>query len=52
MANEHRAWPRQGADFWRAHHEAWTRSDLNQRQDTAQGFRELACAVQSRAAAS
>jgi hypothetical protein len=31
MANEHRAWPRQGADFWRAHHEAWTRSDLNHR---------------------
>jgi phage terminase large subunit-like protein len=20
MADEHRAWPRQGADFWRAHH--------------------------------
>jgi hypothetical protein len=32
MADEHRAWPRQGADFWRAHHEAWKRSDLNQRQ--------------------
>jgi hypothetical protein len=32
MTDEHRAWPRQGADFWRAHHEAWKRSDLNQRQ--------------------
>ena len=32
MANEHRAWTRQGEAFWRAHHEAWKRSDLNQRQ--------------------
>jgi hypothetical protein len=32
MVDEHRAWPRQGADFWRAHHETWKRSDLNQRQ--------------------
>ncbi|WP_425905410.1 IS66 family insertion sequence element accessory protein TnpA [Nitrobacter sp. TKz-YC02] len=32
MTSEHRGWRRQGEDFWRAHHEAWTRSDLNQRQ--------------------
>lgn len=32
MAEEHRAWKRQGEAFWRAHHEAWKRSDLNQRQ--------------------
>jgi hypothetical protein len=30
MAVEHRAWTRQGEAFWRAHHEAWKRSDLNQ----------------------
>ena len=32
MANEKRVWRRQHEDFWRAHHEAWKRSDLNQRQ--------------------
>jgi hypothetical protein len=32
MADEHRAWKRQGEVFWRSHHEAWKRSDLNQRQ--------------------
>ena len=32
MAGEHRPWTRQGEAFWRAHHEAWTRSDLNQRE--------------------
>ena len=32
MAEEQRAWTRQGEAFWRAHHEAWKRSDLNQRQ--------------------
>lgn len=32
MAEKHRAWTRQGDAFWRAHHEAWKRSDLNQRQ--------------------
>ena len=32
MAEQHRAWKRQGEEFWRAHHEAWKRSDLNQRQ--------------------
>ena len=32
MADEHRAWTRQSEAFWRAHHEAWKRSDLNQRQ--------------------
>ena len=31
MSIEHRAWTRQGEAFWRAHHEAWKRSDLNQR---------------------
>lgn len=25
-------WKRQGVSFWRAHHEAWKRSDLNQRE--------------------
>jgi Transposase len=32
MASEHRPWTRQGEVFWRAHHEAWKRSDLNQRE--------------------
>ena len=32
MASEHRSWTRQGEAFWRAHHEVWKRSDLNQRQ--------------------
>src|SRR5215831_19790405 len=32
MACEHRPWTRQGEAFWRAHHEVWTRSDLNQRE--------------------
>ena len=32
MADQNRPWRRQGEDFWRAHHEAWKRSDLNQRQ--------------------
>lgn len=32
MADEYRAWKRQGEAFWRAHHEGWKRSDLNQRQ--------------------
>jgi len=32
MANGNGAWTRQGEAFWRAHHEAWKRSDLNQRQ--------------------
>jgi Transposase len=32
MAAEHRPRQRYGEDFWRAHHEAWKRSDLNQRQ--------------------
>jgi hypothetical protein len=31
MADGHRAWKRQGEAFRRAHHEAWKRSDLNQR---------------------
>ena len=33
MVDENGAWTRQGEAFWRAHHEAWKRSDLNQRQD-------------------
>jgi Transposase IS66 family/IS66 C-terminal element len=32
MAEQHPAWTRQSWAFWRAHHEAWKRSDLNQRQ--------------------
>jgi hypothetical protein len=28
MAEEIRSWARQGEAFWRAHHEAWKRSDL------------------------
>ena len=32
MVDENGAWARQGEAFWRAHHEAWKRSDLNQRQ--------------------
>ena len=32
MADNHRPWTRQGEAFSRAHHEAWKRSDLNQRQ--------------------
>ena len=57
MASDHRRWTRQGEAFWRAHHEAWKRSDLNQRRvlrgawPAAEGFRELASEVQSRTAA-
>lgn len=32
MAAENRSWKRQREAFWRAHHEAWKRSDLNQQQ--------------------
>lgn len=32
MAGEHRPWQRCCEAFWRAHHEAWKRSDLNQRE--------------------
>jgi transposase len=32
MVGGNGAWVRQGEAFWRAHHEAWKRSDLNQRQ--------------------
>jgi hypothetical protein len=32
MADKNGRWLRQGEAFWRAHHEAWKRSDLNQRQ--------------------
>ena len=32
MTDEHRTWTRQSEAFWWAHHEAWKRSELNQRQ--------------------
>ncbi len=32
MPGENAVWVRQGEAFWRAHHEAWKRSDLNQRE--------------------
>jgi len=32
MVDENGAWTRQGEVFWRAHQEAWKRSDLNQRE--------------------
>src|SRR5205085_6689615 len=32
MADDNVKWRRQDEAFWRAHHEAWKRSDLNQRQ--------------------
>jgi hypothetical protein len=32
MAAGYRRWTRQGEAFWRAHHEAWKCSDLNQRE--------------------
>src|SRR5436189_1202993 len=32
MASENRPRQRYGEAFWRAHHDAWKRSDLNQRQ--------------------
>jgi hypothetical protein len=32
MTDERRLWARQNETFWRAHHEAWKRSDLNQRR--------------------
>lgn len=32
MADENRPRQRYGEAFWRAHHEAWKRSDLNQRE--------------------
>jgi hypothetical protein len=56
MAEENRSWARQSEAFWRAHHEAWKRSDLNQREYCEaqgiplKGFGQLAGEVQSRAA--
>lgn len=32
MADVPAPWRRQGETFWRAHHESWKRSDLNQRE--------------------
>ena len=32
MADQNRARARCGEAFWRAHHEAWRRSELNQRE--------------------
>lgn len=52
MMDERRGWRRQCEAFWRAHHEAWKRSDLNQRQYCeaegipAQGVRQLAIDLQ------
>jgi hypothetical protein len=40
MADGARSRERYGEAFWRAHHEGWRQSDLNQREDCeAQGFR-------------
>ena len=57
MADEILTRTRYGEAFWRAHHEAWCRSELNQREyceaqgDLAQGVRQLAGEVQGRASA-
>ena len=57
MVGGNRAWVRQDEAFWRAHHEAWKRSDLNQRQYCEaegiplKGLRQLAGDLQDRAAA-
>jgi hypothetical protein len=53
MADQNRLRARQGEAFWRAHHEAWKRSELNVvvlrgGADSTQA-RQLAFAVQSRA---
>jgi hypothetical protein len=32
MADHYPSRARYGEDFWRAHHEAWRRSELNQRE--------------------
>ena len=32
MSGRIEGWTREGEAFWRAHHEAWKRSDLNQRE--------------------
>jgi hypothetical protein len=48
---------RYGEAFWRAHHEAWQQSELNQREyceaqgDPAESVRQLASEVQGRAPA-
>ena len=48
---------RYGEAFWRAHHEAWQQSELNQREYcetlgiSAEGVRQLASSVQGRAPA-
>src|SRR5680860_687426 len=57
MTGEHRPWQRYCEAFWRAHHEAWKRSDLNQREYCEaqgvplKGFGNWRGAVQGRAAA-
>ncbi len=56
MSEEMLSRVRYGEAFWRAHHEAWRRSELNQReyceaQDSAEGIRQLAGEVQSGASA-
>jgi len=46
MADEHRPRQRYGEEFWRIHHEARKRSDLNQRQYCeAQGIPPKALAI-------
>ena len=57
MADDPAPRARYGEAFWRAHHEAWERSDLNQREYceaqglSLKGARQLAGEVQGRAAA-
>jgi hypothetical protein len=52
MSGEFVSRARYGEAFWRAHHEAWRRSDLNQREYCeAQGIRSRAtcsCSVDAR----
>jgi hypothetical protein len=55
MSDEFLSRTRYSEPFWRAHHEAWRRSELNEREyceaqgDLTQGVRQLAGEVQSRA---
>lgn len=57
MSERIEGWKRQREPFWRAHHDAWKRSDLNQREYcaatwiAAEGVRQLARSIQSRAGA-
>ena len=57
MVDENGAWARQSEAFWRAHHEAWKRSDLKStavlrgRGHPAQSVRQQAGDLQGRATA-